>query len=108
MKYFPMRQLAAAVAHAEAGEQALHVHNFTHVGHAYFRRYREAAHLFDQDEERLRRTARSLGVNIIRVEKPGTPRQHIDLCGRPLERAKLMCDNVVGTADRSRSAAERG
>ena len=48
----------------------------------------DIAHLFDQDETRLRATARRLGVKIIQVCRPGSPSQHIDLCGQPCRRAQ--------------------
>jgi hypothetical protein len=44
-------------------------------------------HLFDRDEPRLRRTAARLGIKRVKVERIGTDRQHVDLCGGPLRRA---------------------
>jgi len=93
MKIFQQRDLQAAYAHAGAGGQALHLMDgsFAHLRRDTpncFKGRRQIAHLFDQDRERLVRTARKYGVRVIRVERDGDPlRQHIDLCGRPLERA---------------------
>jgi len=91
-----MRELEAAVAFAAAGDQALHMMpgSFAHMRKdtpGCFRRGGQIAHLFDTDLVRLVATARRLGVRIIKVERGGTPRQHIDLCGKPLERACVLC-----------------
>lgn len=79
------------MAHAESGGQALHVYaaidgmpNAPQV----FKRSKEWGHLFDHDEKRLIRTARRLGVRVIKVHHKGRRAQHIDLCGKPLARAK--------------------
>lgn len=87
MKTFQMREIAEAKQHAANGEQALHLHNIT-AGHPLFKRYSEIAHLLDQNKQRLIATAKRLGVRIIKVEREGTPYQHIDLCGKPLAKAK--------------------
>jgi len=52
----------------------------------------EIAHLFDMDAARLTATARKLGVRVIRIERANTTRQHIDLCGKPLAKARALCD----------------
>ena len=91
MKTFTAREIFEAYEYSKSGEQALHVHNFNTTGHALFKRYPEAAHLFDMNKERLIATVKSLGVRVIKVEHEGTHRQHIDLCGKPLERAKKLC-----------------
>lgn len=88
MKVFETRQIMEAYEHARLGGQSLHLHSFT-SGHPLFERYKVIAHLLDNDVERLKKTARKLGVRVIKVEHPGTHRQHIDLCGKPLERALL-------------------
>jgi len=97
MRYFKMREIHEAYSHAAAGGQAVHV--FTGAGAfpdapKVFKRHREAAHLFDQDVERLKKTARRLGVNKIVVSRLGEKGQHIDLCGKPLETAKALCENL--------------
>ena len=45
------------------------------------------AHLMDMDAERLEKTARRLGVRNVVVSSRGGRNQHVDLCGRPLEKA---------------------
>lgn len=91
MKRFEMMQQREAIAHAAAGGQALHLHTLS-AGHPLFAKYSVVAHLFDQDMKRLQQTAHSLGVRVIKVERTGQPGQHVDLCGQPFEKAKLMCD----------------
>lgn len=94
MKVFGCRQVREAIVYAADGGQALHVHTLHRAvagAPACFRRSRQAAHLFDRDADRLRRTVRRLGVRVILVEREGTDRQHVDLCGRPLERALAEC-----------------
>jgi hypothetical protein len=91
MTAFAMGKLREAYAHADAGGQALHL--MEHSGGLYpnaptcFRRTRRFAHLIDNNRERLVATARRLGVRRIVVSRDGKRGQHIDLCGRPLERA---------------------
>ncbi len=82
-----------AMAHAAEGGQGLHVwHGAGDYARAVggptcFQRHDLAAHLFDLDGDRLIATARRLGVRRVFIDKAGTDRQHIDLCGRPLARA---------------------
>lgn len=92
MKRFEQNELDAARLHALQGGQALHVHRINMVGHRLFRRYPEIAHLFDQDRVRLVKTAKSLGVRVVLVEKIGTASQHIDLCGKPFQKACALCN----------------
>jgi hypothetical protein len=94
MRHFTTKQLLAAYAHAQSGGQALHLHPLT-AGHPYFRRYPEAGHLFDQNLERLILTAKRLGVRIVKVEHLGTHKQHVDLCGQPLARAKALAEGTT-------------
>jgi hypothetical protein len=89
---FQHRELPAAYAHAAQGGQALHLlaGSFAYLRRdtpRCFRGHRQIAHLFDQNKARLVETARRFGVRVIRVEREDTHRQHIDLCGQPLERA---------------------
>jgi len=96
MKLFGMRNLNHAIEYARSGGQALHV--MDHSGGVYrdapecFRRTKMFAHLFDQDLARLTRTARRLGVRIVKVSREGQPGQHVDLCGRPMRRAISECE----------------
>ena len=99
MKSFQQNDLRAAIAYAKEGGQALHLHrliaNRKKAPACFIRainRGEDIAHLFDQDVDRLKATARSLGVNVILVEREGTPKQHIDLCGAPLRKAVTLCE----------------
>jgi hypothetical protein len=94
VKRFEQRELREAIAYAKEGGQALHVHRMNMNGHRLFSRYPEIAHLLDQDLSRLVATARSLGVRVIKVEKRQTESQHIDLCGKPFEKAKAIAANL--------------
>ena len=102
MKVFQMRELDAAREHAASGGQALHLHRivFPHSP-ACFRaavdRGEDIAHLFDQDEQRLITTARKCGVRVIKLEKKGTPSQHIDLCGTALRAARAIANGESPT-----------
>lgn len=86
MKRFETRDILQAKAYALQGGQALHLHSFN-SGHRLFKRYPVIAHLFDLDKERLIKTVRRLDVRVIKVEREGEVGQHIDLCGKPFERA---------------------
>ena len=91
MKTFQERQLMEAYTYAKEGGQALHLFSDPGVypgAPNCFKRSREAAHLFDYNTGRLIATARRLGVRVIKIGRKGSPGQHIDLCGRPLQRAK--------------------
>ena len=107
MKRFEQRELRAAYAHAVTGGQALHVCDAKAFvrddSPNCFKQSPQFAHLFDQDHPRLVRTARRFGVRVIKVEHPGTERQHIDLCGRPLARAIAQC---IADANDAAVAAE--
>ena len=97
MKSFQQSEIAAAYDYAKSGGQALHlmggwVASLNSRTPKCFKGRNVIAHLFDQDSQRLISTARKLGVRVILVEHLQTSRQHIDLCGRPLERALALCD----------------
>ena len=87
--------IKAAEEYAAEGGQGLHVWDPGPEGWpgapACFQKTRPWAHLFDQDHERLVKTARALGVRVIHVERIGGVGQHIDLCGVPLSRAMNKC-----------------
>lgn len=87
MVSFEMKEIREAKAYSKQGGQALHIHNMN-IGHPMFRRYPVIAHLFDANTTRLIATARRLGVRVIKVERAGEDGQHIDLCGKPFERAR--------------------
>lgn len=99
MRIYQQREVVQAMEYAAEGGQALHLMSGSY---AYLRKDTPncfkgrsvIAHLFDRDKERLMSTARKLGVKVIKVEREGEQGQHIDLCGRPLERAKAMADQL--------------
>jgi hypothetical protein len=90
MKLFEMREIREAQEYALQGNQALHVHTINQ-GHRMFKRYPVIGHLFDQDKERLVQTAKQLGVRVIKIGREGERGQHIDLCGKPFEKACELC-----------------
>lgn len=97
MKIFKTMEIDEALAHAAEGGQALHLHRIIVDRDAapicFVRavdRGEDIAHLFDLDEKRLKQTARELGVKVVVIDRPGTDRQHVDLCGRPLANAKKL------------------
>jgi len=99
MKTFQAMYVEEAIEHAMGGGQALHLHRIICDRRKAPRCFVAAvdrgefiAHLFDQDEARLIKTARQLGVRVIVVEREGTPRQHVDLCGAPLRKAIALAD----------------
>lgn len=90
MKIFFQREIKQAYQYAETGGQALHLCSVSFAGASAPRVFRtgdQFAHLFDQDLDRLVKTARVLGVRKIVPQHVGTERQHVDLCRGPLERA---------------------
>jgi len=101
MMSFGSKQIQEAIAYANDGGQALHIWSgFSNdtdpaTGRAVpacFRHGGPWAHLLDNDRARLIRTARRLGVRRIVVANEGKAgRQHVDLCGKPLRRAVVMC-----------------
>jgi len=88
--------LRDAEAYAKEGGQALHVWDPGPKRYpgapGVFQRTRPWAHLIDYDLGRLTRTARRLGVRVIKVGREGDRLQHIDLCGKPLEQAMSLCE----------------
>lgn len=95
VRVFQQRELPAAYAYAGEGGQAVHLmaERFAHLRSdtpSCFKGRGQVAHFFDQDKARLVATAKRLGVRVIRVEREGTPRQHIDLCGGPLAKALAL------------------
>lgn len=95
MRIFEQRQIREAKDHAVSGGQALHLMSgrFAYLRSdtpLCFKGRGQIAHLFDQDRQRLEATARKLGVRKVLVERVGAPGQHVDLCGKPLERALAL------------------
>jgi hypothetical protein len=100
MKEFSKRQLREALAYSNEGGQALHLHNVIanpkRAPACFKRDIRKGfqiAHLFDCDRKRLIATVKMFGVTKIKVEREGEPSQHIDLCGTPLSKALMYCDD---------------
>ena len=96
MKKFKEREIWEARDYALEGGQALHCHQ--QLGSRppmCFRRDvnvgKDIGHLFDQDRGRLEATVRKLGVRVVVVQRVGKPYQHVDLCGKPMERALEGC-----------------
>jgi len=102
MKVFQHAEIKEAIEWARAGGVALHVWQpgggwsgapaiFQHEAAAG----RPWGHLYDTDPERLRRTARRLGVRRIVIHVSARiPVPHVDLCGRPLAKAIVMCRQI--------------
>lgn len=96
MRRFSQYEVREAIEHSENGGQALHCHRLL-AGPAprcFVRDVntgKDIGHLFDQDKNRLVKTAKSLGVKVIKIDREGTTRQHIDLCGKPMENALGQC-----------------
>lgn len=91
--YSERRQYREALACAAEGGQALFVHAWH--GPSRIKCFDGApwiGKLFDQDRARLAATARRLGVRIVKVDRAGEPGQHIDLVGRPLQRARAEAE----------------
>ncbi len=90
MLLYTKKDLKAAYGYARAGGQALHLSgkalNNSKISKIF--RGKEFAHLLDNNLHRLLDTAARLGVKILKIECKGTKKQHIDLVGEPLERAK--------------------
>src|SRR4030042_340467 len=95
MKIFEEHQIKDAYAYAREGGQSLHLFSSPGVYPGCpecFKRIREAAHLIDYDTDRLISTAHLLGVRVIRVGRRGRRGQHVDLCGKPLMKAKSQVE----------------
>lgn len=102
MKSFPTFELDEALAYARAGGQALHLHQIIPDRRraprcfvAAVDRGEDIAHLFDLDRARLVATAKRLGVKVVVVDRDGTDRQHVDLCGAPLRKAVALAAKEV-------------
>ena len=94
LKFFPARAVREAYAYSLAGGVALHDNPLAQHwpgAPACFKRSPRAGHLMDQDKERLIANARRFGVRKIVVSAKGTKGQHVDLCGKPYERALAEC-----------------
>lgn len=91
MRLFLTHQIREAIAYANEHplNSALHLHRivFPNSPECFKRDVRlglPIAHLFSTDLYFLREIAARHGVKRVFIDKQNTPRQHIDLCGRPL------------------------
>ncbi len=100
MKPFTSKEILGAYDYAAAGGQALHVVHYSggiyHNAPACFKGTQSFGHLIDADKDRLIATAKRLGVRRIVVSREGQRGQHVDLCGKPLERALELVDTNEG------------
>jgi hypothetical protein len=88
---FQALELREAVSHAQAGGIAVHLHKivFPHSPKCFkdaVKRGEYIAHVFGLDKQELARLGRQMGVRVIYIDKEGTERQHIDMCGAPLRK----------------------
>lgn len=90
MRIYSFTEVAEAVSFALDGHQALHLAGEHEVPGGV---KTLTAHLFDMDAERLEETARGLGVEKVQIEVAGSPKQHVDLWGRPLHHAIRRAEN---------------
>jgi len=98
LKLFRMFQLDEAIAWAKEGQEALHVYRPGQLRPSRLDAFNNSAtwgHLFCQDREALIIAARHFGVQRIVIHHQGTDRQHVDLCGKPLELAIRMAKMVA-------------
>ena len=94
MKIFQYKEIKQAIQYSKDGGQSLHLHrviaNKKKAPTCFVKSINNGqyiAHLFDQNKERLIATVKELGVNKILIEREDTDKQHVDLCGKPLEKA---------------------
>lgn len=103
MKTFLTMEINEAYEYAAGGGFALHLHRIIVDPRRAPRCFVDAvdrgediAHLFCKDEAALVEMAKKLGVKIVVVENRGTFRQHVDLCGGPLKKAKKLAERSAG------------
>lgn len=87
IKVFTEKEIFEAYTFSKNGDQALHLFGNPRMypgAPVVFKKFDQAGHLFDMNLKRLMVTAKRFGVKCIFVHKKGTPKQHIDLCGKPL------------------------
>ena len=119
LRLFGSRQVPEAIAYAEkANGQALHVWKPpTNVqgksvwpGGATpmcFQNCKTWGHLIDADADRLVATAERFGVRRVIVGRRGTRSQHIDLCGKPLQRAIMAALRNLPEEEEQQKAANQ-
>ena len=96
MKHYDKRaDLKKAIADAIAGKQSLFTHVWgLNVGPPCFHGAQIIGKLFDQDTCRLLKTARAIGMSKVKIDRQGTPKQHIDLVGEELNRALALAKSA--------------
>lgn len=99
MKLFQHREVLEAYKYVADGGQALHVWaplggKWPGAPKCFLKSNKQWGHLMDLDEERLVETAKRLGVKVIKVAQCGRRSQHINLCGKPLEKAIKECEGL--------------
>ena len=93
MKLYRRREeLSIAMGEADSGMQSLFIHSWVGGPEApvCFRGLRMIGKLFDNDCVRLEQTAKRLGVKKIKIDRRGKAGQHVDLVGRPLQKAMQL------------------
>lgn len=100
MKVFVQSDLHAAMTYARHGGLAIHLHFIVFADSPQcFKRDVAAglpiAHVFHSDSEFLRRLAKSIGINKVYIDREGSTRQHLDVCGTPLQRLLAMAGEDV-------------
>lgn len=93
MQIFKRTEIREALDFAKEGGQALHLFSGSPSKDVpgCFKRSSMWAHLIDQDKNRLKQTARDLGITRIVIHREDKDEQHVDLRGRPLIEAVEMC-----------------
>jgi hypothetical protein len=90
--YSARRDLERALKDSAEGGQSLFTHAWgLNIGPGCFRGAPVIGKLFDRDARRLEKTARCLGVRIVKIDHSGRPDQHVDLVGTPLNKAIALC-----------------
>lgn len=106
MRIYLQKDLVKALSYAESGGQSLYLWTpSTSMRAKAPKVFRVAAapwgKLFDQDQDRLTKTAKKYGVRRIKIDRPGERGQHIDLCETPLLRALMRAENPDADPQRS-------
>ena len=94
--YTERKHLPLALEDAKQGKQALFLHKWIGGPNVPlpFQGSRLIGKLFDMNQRRLLLTALSLGIKVIKIDRPGQIKQHIDLVGPPLERALQLAKTL--------------
>lgn len=90
-RIFEEGEIREALAWSAAGNVAIHLHQIVFPGSprcfvSAVNRGEDIAHVFGIEEEELRTLAYQMGVRVIVIDRAGTPRQHVDMCAKPLKK----------------------